>query len=172
MTQEYDYDWAFVLRDYALDIHLDGEKNYKACLEIIREAGKEFFCATGNATCRLFRRNMAIVQQKELPWEYLFQCMKLSDKDFLVKLPDYLHDNNFRANSDGEVFVYAWYDAEIDAIQVFANTGNIREEQDTSPGYDGYGRFDCAYERVRGVIDANCQWKIKPYLSWGSLYLL
>ena len=96
----------------------------------------------------------------------------LSNKDFLVKLPDHLHDNRFKANSDGEVFVYAWYDAEIDAIQVFDNTGNIREEQDTSPGYDGYGRFDRDYERVRGVIDANCQWKVKPYLSWGSLYSL
>lgn len=171
MTQNFNNDWAYVLRDYALDIHLDGEKNYKVCLDLIREAGEGFFCVTSNATCR-HRRKMAIVQQKELPWEYLFQCMKLSDKDFLIKLPDHLHDNKFRANSDGEVFVYAWYDAVIDAIQVFVNTGNIREEQDTSPGYDGYGRFDYDYERVRGVIDANCQWKVKPYLSWGSLYLL
>lgn len=113
---------AFVLRDYTLDINLDGEKNYKVYLELIREAGEGFFCVTGNATCR-HGRKMAIVQQKELPWEYLFQCMKLSAKDFLVKLPDYLHDDKFRANSEGEVFVYAWYDAEIDAIQVFANTG-------------------------------------------------
>ena len=171
MTQNFNYDWALVLRDFALDSHIDGEKNYKVCLDLILEAGEGFFRVMGNATCR-YRRSMAIVQLKELPWEYLFQCMKLSNKDFLVKLPDHLHDNRFKANSEGEVFVYAWYDAEIDAIQVFDNTGNIREEQDTSPGYDGYGRFDRDYERVRGVIDANCQWKVKPYLSWGSLYCL
>ena len=171
MTQNFNYDWALVLRDYALDIHIDGEKNYKVCLDLIIEAGEGFFRVTGNAACR-HSRSMAIVQLKELPWEYLFQCMKLSNKDFLFKLPDHLHDNKFKANSEGEVFVYAWYAAEIDAIQVFDNTGNIREEQDTSPGYDGYGRFDCDYERVRGVIDANCQWKVKPYLSWGSLYCL
>lgn len=171
MTQNFNYDWALVLRDYALDYHIDGEKNYNVCLDLILEAGKGFFRVTGNATCRN-SSSMAIVQLKELPWEYLFQCMKLSNKDFLVKLPNHLHDNKFKANSEGEVFVYAWYDAEIDAIQVFNNTGNIREEQDTSPGYDGYGRFDRDYERVRGVIDANCQWIVKPYQSWGSLYCL
>ena len=171
MTQNFNYDWALVLRDYALDRHLDGEKNYNACQDIIQEAGDGFFRITGNATCR-YSRNMAILQMKELPWEYLFQCMKISDKDFLIKLPTHLHDNKFRANSDGEVYVYAWYDPELNAIQVFNNTGNIREEEDTSPGHDGYGRFDRDYERVRGVIDAKCQWKKKPYLSWGSLYSL
>lgn len=141
------------------------------CLDLIREAGEGFFRITDIATCR-HGSSIAIGQQKELPWEYLFQCMKLSNKDFFVKLPDHLHDNKFKANREGEVFVYAWYDAEIDAIQVFNNTGNIREEEDTSPGYDGYGRFDRDYERARGVIDANCQWKVKPYLSWGSLNCL
>ena len=170
MTQNFNYDWALVLRDYALNSYIDGEKNYQMCLDLIREAGEGFFRITGNATCR-HGRSIAIGQLKELPWEYLFQCMKLSNKDFLVKLPDHLHDNKFKANSEGEVFVYAWYDAKIDAIQVFNNTGNIREE-DTFPGYDGYGRFDRYYERARGVIDANCQWKVKPYLSWGSLCCL
>lgn len=166
MTQKFNYDWALVLRDYTLNNHLDGEKNYKACVDIIEEAGEGFFRITSNAICR--HSGNAIIQMKELPWEYLFQCMKLSDKDFLVKLPAHLQDNKFRANSDGDVYVYAWYDDKIDAIQVFANTGDIREEEDTSPGYDGYGRFEHYYERVRGVIDANCQWKVKPYLSWGS----
>ena len=64
MTQKFNNDWAYVLRDYALDIHLDGEKNYKVCLDLIRDAGEGFFCVTSNATCR-HRRNMAIVQQKE-----------------------------------------------------------------------------------------------------------
>lgn len=31
--------------------------------------------------------------------------MKLSNKDFLVKLPNHLYDNKFKANSKGEVFV-------------------------------------------------------------------
>ena len=118
MTQNFNYDWDLVLRDYALDRHLDGEKNYNACQDIIQEAGDGFFRITGNATCR-YSRNMAILQMKELPWEYLFQCMKISDKDFLIKLPTHLHDNKFRANSDGEVYVYAWYDPELNAIQVF-----------------------------------------------------
>ena len=77
MTQNFNYDWALVLRDYALDRHLDGEKNYNACQDIIQEAGDGFFRITGNATCR-YSRNMAILQLKELPWEYLFQCMKIS----------------------------------------------------------------------------------------------
>ena len=168
MIQKVNYNWAIVIRDYALDSYLDGEENYKACLGIIREAGEGFFRVADNSGCR-YDRSAAIVQLRELPWEYLFQCMKLSGKEFLVKLPDHLQDSKFRANSNGEVLVYAWYDAEIDAIQVFNNTGNIREEEDTSPGYDGYGRFDHYYERVRGVIDANCLWKVKPYLSWGTL---
>ena len=47
MTQNYNYDWAYVLRDCSLDYRLDGEKNYKVCLGLIREVGDGFFDVTG-----------------------------------------------------------------------------------------------------------------------------
>lgn len=163
--QEYDYEWAEMLSICKLKGRV-GEPNYDFTLDLIRNACEKSFDIGDNAKCRLSERPMAIYQIKPLPWEYLYQCIKMSKKDFHVMLPDDIKSKIF----EGKREVYAWYNEEINAVECFAYTGRIEVEENTSPGYDGYGRFDRDYEIIQGAIGKNGRWKVKPYKSWASLY--
>lgn len=163
--QEYDFEWAETLSICKFKGRV-GEPDYDFTLDLIRNACDKSFVIGGNANCRLTKRSMAIYQVKPLPWEYLYQCIKMSKKDFHVMLPDGIESKIF----EGKEKVYAWYNEEINAVECFEYTGKIEVEEDTSPGYDGYGRFDKEYEIIQGAIDKNGRWKIKPYKSWAYLY--
>lgn len=165
--QEYDFEWAEILSICKFKGRV-GEPDYDFTLDLIRNACDKSFDIGGNANCRLTKRPMAIYQIKSLPWEYLYQCIKMSKKDFHVMLPDGIDSKMFEGKNE----IYAWYNKEIDAIECFEYTGRIEVEEDTSPGYDGYGRFDKEYELIQGAIDKNGRWKVKPYKSWASLYYL
>lgn len=162
---EYDYEWAELLSICKLKGRV-GDPNYDFTLGLIRSACDNAFDIEGNANCRLTTRSMAIRQTKYLQWNYLYRCIKMSKKDFIVMLPEGINSSAFKGVSD----VYAWYNKKIDAIECLAYTGRIVVDEEPSPGYDGFGRFDKEYEIVQGAIDENGKWQVKPYKAFASLY--
>lgn len=149
-------EWCKELSKYAFDYRKDGELAYKRLIDLIRTAdGGGTFDISSTARCRLYLHNMAVVQVKDVPWDYLYVCMKTSGKDFQIKLPDGIAEaflSHIRPDK-GEQPVYAWHDPETDGVKVLAYTGRFEEEENTAPAYDGYGRFDTYYEVVEGTLN-------------------
>ena len=163
--QEYNFEWAELL---SICKYKGGmrDPDYAFTVDLIREACDHSFDIGSNANCRISKRPIAVFQIKPLPWDYLYQCIKLSKKDFNVMLPDGIDSKIF----EGKDKVYTWYNKDIDAIEFFAYTGRFEVEEDTSPGYDCFGRFDKDYEIIQGAINEKGRRKVKPYKSWASLY--
>lgn len=165
-------EWAEIVGMYRLDRIKDGQEYYDELLNLIRSVCDGSFDICVNAKCRLSRHSVAILQKKPLPWSYLFSCMRLAKKDFVIILPDSVRIKTVGGRRLSVANVYAWYDKHVDAIECFAYTGNTVIEEDTSPGYDGFGRFDVSREVVRGSIRQDGKWLVKPYLQMASLYSL
>jgi len=165
--KEFDTDWAEMLSICKFKGHV-GEPNYDFTIELIRNACDNSFDIASNANCRLTTHPMVISQIKPLPWNYLYKCIRISKKDFHITLPDGIDSRIFEGGNK----VYAWYNKKIDAIECFAYTGNIEVDEDTSPGYDGFGRFDKEYEIIQGAIDEHGHWRVKPYKAFASLYTM
>lgn len=98
--------------------------------------------------------------------------MKASGKDFEV-LPTEKIKSCFGIHLYTKpARVYGWYDEALDAIQIFTFTGRDKEEEDTSPGYDGYGRFDTCYQIVEAWVSQEGEWVVKPKTRYVSLYVM
>ena len=115
-----------------------------------------------------------ITQERDLPWEYLYDCIKLSRKDFIIYLPKGIAGRFFSHINYGKSSLhyvlrekkisraYAWYDPKADGILVFQLTGACKDEENTYPAYDGFGRYDTLYEIVEGVIGRDGHWVKEP----------
>ena len=168
----YSTEWAERLKAFALDYRKDGQDTYYQLLDLIRKACDGAFDIARQANCRNSKQGVAIKQVKELPWEYIFDCMRASGKDFIILPPEivksgfgiYLHANPSP--------LYGWYDEDLDAIHLFSYTGRYEEEEDTSPGYDGYGRYDTYYQIVEGWLSRNGIWIKEPATRFVSLHTM
>lgn len=155
----YNTDWAERLAPYELDSYRTPKDLYNQLVDEIRQVEDGAFSVTG-VLKHLRSCHEVICQVKEMPWEYMYDCMKLSLKDFCIKLPSDIADE-FLAHVVEErrkQYIYGWYDAKVDGIRVFAYTGNVEDEENTYPAYDGYGRYDTYYEIVEGVINREGKW--------------
>ena len=167
----YNTDWAEEIGKYELDYQKVGEEFYGELLDTIRKAADGAFDVASPAVCRKSQER-AICQKRELPWGYLYDCMKLSRKDFCIFLPDKIANQLLKHIVEDNKTVYAWYDSETDSIRTFAYTGNMEDEENTYPAYDGYGRYDTYYEIVEGYVNKEGEWLKEPKLRFISLYLL
>lgn len=167
MSKSNEFHWAKLLRHYAFDSHADTTWGFLACCGIVRQACNGAFDVGDTARCRSEGGNRAIVQKRDLPWRYLYECIRLSGKDFHIFLPKTAPCRSvpFRQETKRQ-HVYAWYDEESDGVAVLAYTGKWREEQITYPEFDGYGRFDYEDEIVTGIIDKDGKWMSNPQLRW------
>lgn len=167
MGNVHEFHWAKLLSRYAFDSEHDGRWGYMACCGIIRQACHGAFDVCLTARCRRDESKMAVCQKRDLPWIYLFECMRISDKDFYLFLPRTAPCGSVPFDPDFKrQCVYAWYDEASDGIEVLAYTGKWREEEITYPEYDGYGRFDYEDQVVSGTIGRNGKWISKPELRW------
>ena len=167
--ESHDTDWAKRLGPYELDWQKMDRALYGELLNSIRQAADGAFDVGSAAVCRPLQK-IAICQKKDLPWDYLYDCIKWSRKDFCILLPPCISDQFLGYVKEDGKPVYAWYEPEADGIRVLAYTGVVEEEEDTSPGYDGYGRFDTDYEVVQGIVNREGNWIREPYLRFVSLY--
>lgn len=167
-TKTYDTEWAKKLCPYELNIRSLEKELYYELIHIIRKTADGAFDIESAATCRN-SRGLAIVQKRELPWDYLYECMKLSQKDFCILLPNEMFDELIKHIEKDRKTVYAWYDTETDSIRTFAYTGNLEEEENTYPAYDGYGRYDTYYEIVEGYLSKDGKWLKEPKRRFVSL---
>ena len=157
-----DFEWCEFLSLYELSEYKDGIRTYRELVDMIRTAADGAFNICDSAWCR--HRN-AIRPVKEVSWDYLYQCMKISGKDFQINLPSsvaYLFLKNIIDTRNKE-YVYAWYDPETEGVSVLAYTGNQKEEEIIYPEYDGFGRLDISHDVVEGVLDSTGKkWIKKP----------
>ncbi len=172
MKEELSTEWAEMLGLYHLDYYRDGEDIYNSLIDMIRTACDGSFDIYSG-----FTRGIGIVieQIKPLPWDYMYNVMKLSRKEFAIIVPKDLRWAEIRLDYTKPLrcFIYripermlAWYDETNDCIRLKGYTGNWDQEEDTSPGYDGYGRFDSYYETIVGSVDADGNWVEQPAISW------
>ena len=152
-------EWAVNLSQYNFLDYREGLP--VELVDAIRSAADGAFDVVAPAGCR-WRRGWAIAQQKPLPWPYMYDCIKISLKDFVIQLPPDLvpafqrHIINPRLGEK----IYAWYDTTACAVKVMAYTGDYEEEE--SPGYDGFGRYDKNDEIVEGLVTAEGEWLEAP----------
>ena len=169
---EYNTEWAEALGGYFLDYRKDGQAAYNELLDLIRNACDGAFNITGQPNCRYSKQSVAIKQIKELPWEYIFDCMKTSGKDFEILPTDKIKSCFGIHLRNKSARVFGWYDETLDAIHIFSYTGRYEEEEDTLPGYDGYGRFDTYYQIVEAWVARKGEWVVKPKTRYVSLYVM
>lgn len=169
---DYNTEWAELLSGYYLDYSKDGQATYNELLDLIRKACDGAFNITGQPNCRYSKQGVAIKQIKELPWEYIFDCMKASGKDFEILPPDKIKSSFGIHLHRKPARVYGWYDETLNAIHIFSYTGRFEEEEDTSPGYDGYGRYDTYYQIVEAWVSRKGEWVVKPKTRYVSLYVM
>lgn len=169
---DYDTEWAEVLSGYFLDYYDDGPDTYYELLNLIRNACDGAFNIAVQPNCRHSKQGVAIKQIKDLPWEYVFDCMKASGKDFQILPHDKIQSNFGIHLQTKSAPVYGWYDEALDAIHIFSYTGRYEEEEDTSPGYDGYGRFDTYYQIVEAWLSREGEWVKEPKTRYISLYTM
>lgn len=155
------FEWCELLSLYQLNEYKDGARTYKELVEHIRSSANGAFDICDSAPCR---HRKALLPVKDVAWDYLYQCMKISGKDFIIKLPCGIdgifmsHVDKAKRNS-----VYSWYDPETEGIAVLAYTGREKEEVNIYPEFDGYGRYDTYYEVVEGVLDpSGDKWIKRP----------
>ena len=173
MNENNSFEWCELVSICELDYRKDGERTYHELLDMIRAAADGAFDICDTATCRSLRRGMAVKQVKDLPWNYLFQCIKISDKDFQIKHPPSIARIflKYIIKENAKDSIYAWYDSETDGIKVLAYTGRSEDEENTYPAYDGYGRYDTYYEIVEGVISPEGDsWIVTPKTRYVGLY--
>lgn len=146
------FEWCEFLSVYELSEYVDGIRTYRELVDMIRTAADGAFDICDSARCR---HRKAILPVKEVSWDYLYQCMKISGKDFIIKIPAGI-DGIFmyHINRANRGLVYAWYDSETEGVSVLAYTGIEEEDEIIYPEYDGYGRYDTSYEVVEGVLDS------------------
>lgn len=140
---------------------------------MIRSVDDGAFGVCSAPNCRHHYASMAVMQLKDVPWSYLFQCMKISAKHFdsVILPPKLAPDFVKHIRADFTFCVCAWYDTEHDGIHVLAYNGHYHEEENTSPAYDGYGRYDTSYGIVEGVINADgTAWICPPSCRFVGLY--
>ena len=124
---------------------------------------------------------MCVIQKKDLPWDYIYECIKLSRKDFIIFLPIGISDQffgymNYSMASSHYFFygkygkkicqAYAWYDSQTEGIFVCQLTGISKDEENTYPAYDGFGRYDTLYKIVNGIVGKDGQWLKEPFVVW------
>lgn len=165
-------EWAKALSGCALDNRDAEQAKYNVLLELIRNACNGAFDIAAQPNCRHSKQGWAILQVKELPWEYVFDCMKVSGKDFRIIPPEKVNIRFGKYLHKKEASVYGWYEAESDAIHIFSYTGRYKEEEDTSPGYDGYGKYDTYYEIVEAWMSRDGVWVKPPKTRYISLYTM
>lgn len=170
MKTDYDYEWAELLGLYYLDYRKDGQNLYSELVEMIKAQCDGAFGITSSANARSFEASVAIATKVELPWEYLFSCMRLSRKDFCLILPNHLKKSLEKHCIIEDFCIYGWYEEDKDAIHVFAYTGRIEEEENTAPAYDGWGRYDTYYEIAEGYVNKDAQWIEMPQCRYIGLY--
>lgn len=168
----YELSWAEMLKTNSLDYRKDGQEIYYGLLDLIRSACDGAFNISGQPNCRLSKQGVAIKQVKELPWEYIFDCLKASGKDFEILPPDKVKSSFGIYLKKKRAPVYGWYDESMDAIHLFSYTGRYEEEEDTSPSYDGYGRFDTYYQIIEAWLSREGEWVVKPKTRYVSLYVM
>ena len=168
---DYNTEWVDVLNGYFLDYRKDGQATYNELLDLIRNACDGAFDITSQPNCRYGKQGVAIKQIKELPWEYIFDCMKASGKDFEILPPDKIKSSFGIHLLKKQAPVYGWYDESMDAIHLFSYTGRY-EEEDTSPGYDGYGRYDTYYQIVEAWLFRDGEYVKNPKTRFISLYTI
>lgn len=171
----YSTEWARVLSQYRsiLSNHdEDREINDMVC----HAAGGAFGLGDWSYPLRIHRSSIGkcITQERDLPWEYLYDCIKLSRKDFIIFLPKGIDSHFFSHIKYGRSSLhygqrdkkisraYAWYDPKADGILVFQLTGDCKDEENTYPAYDGFGRYDTLYEIVEGIIGRDGNWIKEP----------
>lgn len=173
MTDNDSFHWCEVLRRHHFNYRLDGRDVYNELIDLIRSAADGAFGITDAANCRHRFQEMAVLQLRELPWGYLYRCMKISGKDFQIHLPPAVAQNLVRhiVRESEKDIIYGWYDPETKGVNVLAYTGRLEEEENTSPAYDGYGRYDTYYQIVEGILapDGN-SWLAEPRLRSVGLY--
>lgn len=157
----YDIAWAVALSTYQPRCQ-ENPFDFNAFRTIIETTLNGAFGVTQAARCR-WQQDRAILQKHPLPWSYLYDCMKISHKDFVLILPfEIANDLRCHITVKERLQVYGWYDETSDAIYVFAYTGKSEDEENTSPAYDGYGRYDTYYEIVEGSINKEGIWIKQP----------
>lgn len=156
------FEWCEFLSVYDLSEYVDGIRTYRELVDMIRTAADGAFDICDSARCR---HRKAILPVKEVSWDYLYQCMKISGKDFQINLPSSIAGLFLKniINIRNKEHVYAWYDSETEGVSVLAYTGREKEEEIIYPEYDGYGRYDTSYEVVEGVLDSTrTKWIRRP----------
>ena len=146
MEHNHDLEWAELISLYKLVRYDDGPETFESLLEMIRTACDGAFDVV--FAPHIKAPGPHIMQHKWLPWDELFDIMKLSGKNFIIDLPQEVNwvGYRFRRDTDGEIRVYARYDDTTDTILLRHFTGREEEEENTAPAYDGYGRYDTYYE--------------------------
>ncbi|MDE7135166.1 MAG: hypothetical protein K2N91_00890 [Muribaculaceae bacterium] len=171
MEKNHDYYWAELLNSYYLDYKKDGERVYSELVDMIKSQCNGAFGITSSASARTLTAPVAIETKIELPWEYLYECMRRSRKDFCLILPKHLKEQLDEHIVKKENYaIYGWYDEMKDAIHIFAYTGRLEEEENTAPAYDGWGRYDTYYEIVEGYVDKEAKWIESPRCRSIGLY--
>lgn len=167
-----DKTWADSLRELELNPYKLGWELYGIVRDRIREACNGAFEIEEEEHGS--RRN-AIKPKQEMPWDYLVDVMIRSCKLFYIILPEHLRNRSDLIDieqpfEDYEYSIpermFALYDEKEKIIKVKAYTGNWIEEEDTSPGYDGFGRYDSFYESLNGKITLDGEWKGHIVQGW------
>lgn len=168
MADDDRFEWCRLLSVYALDYRKDGEQAYRELVEMIRGAADGAFDICDSAPCRNWRGCISVLQVKDLPWDYLYRCMMISGKDFRIKHLPTIADG---VPDDGDSRIFAWHDSETDGVKVIAYTGNVEQEENSAPAYDGYGRFTTRFEIVEATVspDGN-SWIERPRRRFVNLY--
>lgn len=117
---------------------------------------------SGNTFC-LDKYSGYIVQKKKLPWSRVFDVIKNAPKfGFVVPVGVPPHFK-IRKPNPARGTMYAFYDAEKDAVLLRLYTGERREEL---AGYDGWGRESDELEVIEGLRDRNGIWLKELELKW------
>lgn len=172
MNINLDKTWADCLRGLELDPHKLGWEYYGMVRDRIRAACDRAFEIEQEAHGL---RRIAIKPKQEMPWDYLVDVMIRSGKVFYIIMPEHLRNRSELIDieqpfEDYEYSIpermFAWYDEKAKLIKVKAYTGNWDEEEDTSPGYDGFGRYDSFYESLNGEVTLEGEWKGYIVQGW------
>lgn len=104
-----------------------------------------------------------LLQRKELPWRYLFDVIKAASTFGFIVLMELPKSFGVRKPEPARGTMYAYYNADSDAVLLQVYTGEYREDLS---GYDGFGREPDELEVVEGLRRCNGSWAEELHLKW------
>ena len=98
MEHNHDLEWAELISLYKLVRYDDGPETFESLLEMIRTACDGAFDVV--FAPHIKAPGPHIMQHKWLPWDELFDIMKLSGKNFIIDLPQEVNWVGYRFRRD------------------------------------------------------------------------